>query len=89
MDTVSLGGSMSVDRQIRGTPLQVDTFAGKFCVVRCIHDQGGKVWMHNEEENAHEPVVQARSRGAPQEPVCGVCDGEHGKVYGGIQKAGV
>ena len=27
-------------------PLAVDTFAGEICVVRCIHDQDGKAWIH-------------------------------------------
>ncbi len=42
MDTGSFGPPCLTDRKIRVTTLAVDTTAGKICVVRCIHEKGGK-----------------------------------------------
>ena len=47
---------MSVDRQFRGMPIKVDTFAGKICVVRCIHDRDGKAWIHMSKKTHTNPL---------------------------------
>ena len=37
-------------------PLRMDTFAGKICVVRCIHDQDGKAWIHMRRKTHTNPL---------------------------------
>ena len=56
MDTNSLGGPWIPDNRIRGTPLTVDTSAGKICVVRCIHDLDGKAWIQMSKKTHTNPL---------------------------------
>ena len=56
MDTGSLGGTWLSDRKIRGTPLTMDTSAGKICVVRCIHEKGGKAWIQMRKKTHTNPL---------------------------------
>ena len=56
MDTNSLGGPWIPDSRIRGTPLTVDTSAGKICVVSCIHDRDGKVWIQMSKKTHTNPL---------------------------------
>ena len=45
-----------MDREIGDTPLQVDSFTGKICVVRCIHAQGRKAWMQMNKKTHTNPL---------------------------------
>ena len=56
MDTDSLGYPCISDREIRDTPLQVDTFTGKICVIECIRKQDGKVWIQMNKKTHTNPL---------------------------------
>ena len=56
MYTRSLGIPSASDRKVRGTPFTVDTFAGEIYVVRCIHEQDGKAWIHMSKKTHTNPL---------------------------------
>lgn len=39
-----------------GTPLTMDTSAGKICLVRCIHEQDGKAWIRMSKKTHKNPL---------------------------------
>ena len=56
MDTGSLGHPCIMDREIGDTPLQVDSFTGKICVVRCIREKDGKVRIQMSKKTHTNPL---------------------------------
>lgn len=56
MDTYSLGHPCIIDREIGDTPLQVDSFTGKICVIECIREQDGKVRIQMSKKTHTNPL---------------------------------
>lgn len=56
MDTGSLGYPCILDSEIRVTPLRVDRFTGKICVVECIREKDGKVRIQMSKKTHTNPL---------------------------------
>ena len=56
MDTYSLGHPCIIDREIGDTPLRVDRFTEKICVVECIREKDRKVRIQMSKKTHSNPL---------------------------------